>query len=422
MIRYLLGSTALLGAVMFNANVNAATPNPTPALATPVLKINGNSSFNSWFFKENRKTVIGDADNSPEDRQRMSRVPLFTVDNARLRFVVEGKTDPGMDYGFVLVLDGNTDATKNIRENYLFVGGTWGKVNAGDTYGVQDTMAFGGFSEWGGTGFINGGVFDRVVNYTTGTLHSVDLVGDASRDTKLTYYTPRWKGIQGGLSYTPRQQHRGQQAANSISSTTNPKEPFDTDNIASGVNFIHKFANGFEMALSGTSIFAAKTHPEYLGAYKRKQTASFAFGGTLNYADIGFGAEYGNNGKSHEIQDQHKANAGEFIDFGLSYTWGATKFSTGYYYGWRNSLGGGLTPDTFTRKKAKTQAVSGAIDHKLAPGFGVYLEYAHYHMKNGAAIAEANRINAQLKPAGQFVSPVKNNNANVFVLGSRIVF
>lgn len=419
MLRSFLGSTAFLGMVFLNAQLNAATTNPTPALATPQLKISGQTSFNSWFFDNKRKIVEGKADNAPCSRQKFSRTNLFTVDNSRLKFNVDGKTDPGMEYGLVIVLDGNTDKAKIVREDYLYFSGSWGKIYAGDTYGVQDSMAFGGFDQWGGTGFVDGS-FDRVTNFTTGAPHSVDLVGDTSRDTKLTYFSPRWKGVQLGVSYTPRSEHRGEQHVFSQTSQSTPKQPFDVYNIASGINFIHKFQGGFEMALSGTSVFA-ETHPEFHGAPKRRNTGSFAFGGTFSYADVGFSLEYGNNGRSQQFQSR-KTNAGQFLDFGLSYKWdAATKLSMGYYYGWRKALGGAVASD-FTRRRAKTNAVGGAIDRKLAPGLGVYIEYANFQMKNPAATAEANRINSTLSNCSQFVGPTKSNRANVFVIGSRLVF
>ena len=430
MIRYLLGSTALLGVVVFSSSVNAATITPTPSLATPQLKISGQTSFDSWFFNNKSPYLPGDAKNTPAKRQTYSRGQLFTMDSARLKFEVVGKTDRGMDYGLVITLDGGTAAEKNVREDYIFFGGSWGKLILGDTYGVEETMAFGGFDQLGGTGGFNGD-FDRVINFTTGATRSVNLVGETSRDTSLTYFTPRWNGLQAGFTYTPRMGHRGEMKINSDNSYASPEEPFGTDNIASGINFIHKFVNGFEMALSATSIFA-QAHREYKSKsiQQRKNIASFALGGTFSYENVGFSAEYGNNGHSFQYKHQNVSNAGQFIDFGLSYTWGATKFGAGYYYGWRNALGS-TNPDAvlagkdlftnYKRVKAKTNIVSVTIDQKIAPGIGIYGEYDYYNAKNPAAGVEAARRNANVSDGG-FIGGVPSNTANVFVIGSRLVF
>lgn len=427
MVRKFFCSTALMGAVFFlsTAHANAAVPPQPPAaplppapppfaLETPSLKISGATSFNSWFFHNDVKRFQTSRDDSPCGLVRYGRGQLFTVDDSRLRFAVDGKLDSGMEYGLVFVFDGATDATKAARENYIFFSGSWGKITVGDTFGVQSTMSFFGGDQWGGTSFVDGPMIDRVVNVTTGVFRSVNLVGDSSRDTKFSYYSPRWDGFQVGISYVPRTEHRGEQTINSITSTSGPKRPFDTDNISNGINFIHKFESGFEMAISATSIFATRTHPEVTGAPHRRKTFSYAFGGTFSYEDIGFSAEYGNNGRSREIKT-HKTNAGKFIDFGLSYTWGPTKFSTGYYHSWRKALG--IDGST---SKAKMNAVSAAVDRKLAPGLGVYIEYAHFNMKNRSAIVEHIRINEQ-DPC-DFVGGVPSNKANVFVIGSRLVF
>jgi hypothetical protein len=222
----------------------------------------------------------------------------------------------------------------------------------------------------------------------------------------------------------------------SARSYNSPKKPFGTDNIASGVNFIHKFVNGFEMALSATSVFA-EAHREITKQSDgkpvrgRKNVASFAVGGTFSYANIGFSAEYGNNGRSYEFKGQNVSNAGQFIDFGLSYKWGATKFGIGNYYGWRNALGstnpaavlaGKELFSHYKKVKAKTNIISATIDQKLAPGLGVYVEYDYYNAKNPAARVEAARRNNNVGECGGFIGGVPNNKANVFVIGSRLVF
>ena len=127
------------------------TAPPPFALETPSLKISGGTSFNSWFFHNDVKRLQTDAGDSPCGLVRYGRDQLFTVDDSRLRFAVDGKLDSGMEYGLVFVFDGATDATKAVREDYIFFSGSWGKITIGDTFGVQGTMSFGGYDQWGGT-------------------------------------------------------------------------------------------------------------------------------------------------------------------------------------------------------------------------------------------------------------------------------
>jgi hypothetical protein len=422
MTRNLITTTALL--TLFLANdVHAACEKPGPALTLPALKISGQTSFNSWFFRDKVYIKPGDNADTPQARQYYQRGQLFSVDNSRLRFNVDGKTDKGMEYGLVLVLDGAVDAGNTLRENYLYFGGTWGKIYAGDTYGVEKTMAFGGFDQWGGTGFIDGS-WDRFVNYTSLTVHSVDLVGETSRDTKFTYLTPRWNGLQLGFSYTPTQ-HRGEQTINARTSQKRPQVPFSTDNVAGGLNFIHKFECGLDMALSATGIVGNGQRPYFdPNIFGSNDVRSYALGGTFGFKNFGFSAEFGDNGKSLLPKVPGvTTNAGKFVDLGLSYTYGATKLSGGYFHGWRKAFGlrnPNVLTTGFQQTKSKTNAWSAAVDHKLAPGLGVYIEYNNVHMKNPQAISEARVINNNY---GAFtVAPVPNNKVNSLVVGSRLVF
>jgi len=394
----------------------------------PQLKFAGQTSFDNWMFKNSVRTIPGDSANNAWNRKGNGRGQYFSVDDSRFHISVDGKTDLGMEYGLHFTLNGDTGSTNTLRENYLFFGGSWGKLFLGDTYGVESTMTFGGWDNWGGTLFIDGGMVEHTVNVTTGTVVSDNLVGDTGRSTKMTYLTPRWEGFQFGVSYTPRGDHLGQGSVNSLVSASSPKVPFDTDTVASTLNFMHQFENSIEIALSANSIFA-RTHPEYTqGAttpvpYNRQNVGSFALGGRISYQGLGFSTEYGNNGKSRQIAGQSLSNAGQFVSYGLSYTHGATKVSTGYWYSWRNALGGGINPSTYTKVKATTSAAGAAIDHKLAPGLVVYFEYANFRMKNPAALNEANRLNASTNSSSNsFVAPIPSNTANSFVVGSRLVF
>lgn len=445
MVHNIFSSTALLTALFVLSSGDVMAAKEPTSLEVPALKVSGNSSFNAWFFNNDQKMLrTGEKDNNdktakitdPCKLQRYGDGHLFSVDDARIKFNVDGKLDTGMEYGLAIVLDGTVGASKAVRENYLYFGGSWGKIVVGDTGGgVLNTMAFGGYDYWGGTGFINGGDFDRVVNYTTGVFHSVNLVGDSSRDTKFTYFTPRWCGLQFGITYVPRTEHRGEDKVNSILSTVTPKAPFDTDNISNGINFIHKFESGLEIALSATSVFAFRTHRETSNRVananeavfprQREKTFAYCFGGDIDYGNIGFGFEYGNNGRSREIKwfKGKKSNAGQFVDFGLAYTWGATKFSTGLYYSWRKSLGAVQVGNDYIAKtkKATLLAATVAVDQKLAPGLSFYMEYGYFNMNNPNARAEATLLNLN-SPCGDFYGKVPSNTANVVVIGSRLAF
>lgn len=151
MVRTLLGSTALLSVLLITPQAQAAETSPSPAMETPQLKLSGETSFNSYFFNNKRLfRATKPGDDQVCSQRKYGRGQLFAVDNSRLKVNVDGRTDPGMEYGLAFVFDGNTDADKFVRDAYMYFGGTWGKIYAGDTKGVEDSMAFGGFDNWGG--------------------------------------------------------------------------------------------------------------------------------------------------------------------------------------------------------------------------------------------------------------------------------
>lgn len=454
MKKFLLGSTALLGAALFINEANAAET-VKPVLEAPKLVISGQSTFNTWWFENKQQKFVdgkalghnGNGSVGGKDTQGYGRGYLFTTDNSTLQFDLSGKTDPGMNYGFTVVLNTDTNQTsydKTIKENYIWAEGSWGRIQLGNALGVEGDMVFGGASVLGGTGGYDGN-FNRVVNFVTGTVHDVTLVGDTSRATKITYQTPRYYGLQAGISFTPQQDHLGEAKINTGSHYKKEKDAYDKRSIAAGLNFLNKWDSGFELGLSATAIFA-KTQPEYTGATwtiydepdvqestgsgNRKNTKAYALGTIMRYAGFELGFQFGDNGKSHQLKDlaketDIKQKGSWFMDAGVAYNWGATKFSMGYYYG-----KGGEYKNDDKKGKNRTNIMTASIDHKLAPGLGVYFEYAHYDMKNthynidaqlhnslnGATIIDGTAKDVVAGPVG----PKQKSNA--FVLGTKVNF
>ena len=91
-------------------------------------------------------------------------------------------------------------------EAYVYIGGTWGRLEFGDT----DDVVAGGLLIYApsvGIGQIDGdyGSFSRL---------SLDdyypFYPDIGTSTKINYYTPRIAGFQAGISYSPHLSDNGQ--------------------------------------------------------------------------------------------------------------------------------------------------------------------------------------------------------------------
>ncbi len=127
-----------------------------------------------------------------------------------LDFNVRGKADNGLLYGLKLQLETVTghesDSETTFDEAYVYIGGTWGRLEFGDT----DDVVAGGLVIYApsvGIGQVDGdyGSFSRL---------SLDdyypFYPDIGTSTKINYYTPRIAGFQAGISYSPHLADNGQ--------------------------------------------------------------------------------------------------------------------------------------------------------------------------------------------------------------------
>ena len=127
-----------------------------------------------------------------------------------MEFNVRGKADNGLLYGLKVQFQTETGFESSSEtifdEAYVFLGGTWGRLEFGDT----DDVVAGGLLVYApsvGIGQIDGdyGSFSRL---------SLDdyypFYPDIGTSTKINYYTPRIGGFQAGISYTPYLSDNGQ--------------------------------------------------------------------------------------------------------------------------------------------------------------------------------------------------------------------
>jgi predicted porin len=124
-----------------------------------------------------------------------------------------GMTDAGMKWliKFELSIDDSQNRFGG-DEAGIALSGSWGKLEIGNDDGAADKMQNDGGIEFYTIGSNVTGAFYR----TRGSngLRGEDgiNVGENSDSTKLTYYTPRVSGFQGGISYLPRSQAAGSEA------------------------------------------------------------------------------------------------------------------------------------------------------------------------------------------------------------------
>ena len=224
MRKLLLASTALVGASMLAAPAMAGTPTVGDDFS---VSIGGNLRFSVLIFDQDISKGRGQG-------------YLFKSGESEVSFKTEATTDNGLNYGFQLELNTQTNDTTSADETWMFIDGgdAWGRIELGDQDDAGDRMFVAGEDAMdAGRGGYNGAVAD-VFNF--GNISS-DIDGPglspASDATKIIYFTPRFAGLQLGASWTP---DNGQDGGEGFGD--NRDDDGDFNNVYSlGVNFQNTF-------------------------------------------------------------------------------------------------------------------------------------------------------------------------------------
>ncbi|MDR3030873.1 MAG: porin [Holosporales bacterium] len=193
------------------------------------------------------------------------------VANGELVFSAKGKLNNGWIYGANLSLDAVKNDTGISNMYVLFERDNFGTIHAGNVTGPDGRLLCGGQELIGGQGGVDG-VLPDDIDYATGVVSPVHVIGYANKATKVAYYTPKIYGFQVGLGITPDTKQVGHKAKSCYSEDSSigndaglfkegdhmndlaPRhrvKPAGRNNIALGLTHGHDFQNGW-----GTQIAA----------------------------------------------------------------------------------------------------------------------------------------------------------------------
>lgn len=369
MKKFLFATTALAGLIAGSAFAEG-----------PTVSVGGTADFQAGFTDQDAAYEVG----------ANSRKAKFANDT-RVAVKVNGKADNGLAYGAVIELqadvsDANDNSGINADRTYLFVESGFGRFEMGSNYGVAKTLKVDASTFARATGGIDGDWYYYANTVAPAAfILSPDLPldkgftqrGESEDATKLTYYSPRYAGLQFGASYTPDSGNRGTAAAFTSKSDFNQYENvFDL-----GVNYTNQYDQvGFAAAVTGQIGDAEASNQEDLRAY--------AVGASVNYAGFTIGGSYGDLTDSGQLKT---ANAGD-ADY---WTVGA-----GYVQG---PFGASLTYIDSDNDRNKFSNLSFGADYQLAPGFVPYAEISFF----------------EIEPADRNVT---KNDGTVFIVGTQLNF
>ncbi len=392
MKKILLGTTALIGAVTLYAGAASAED--------PKVTVGGFNTFEAGY-------TSSDFD-AGERNQAFRNV-------TELHFNVAGKTDAGLGYGAEVDLqadingassagDGSTGSGSNARRTYAWLqGDQWGHVEFGSNDGAARTMkvdaaniarATGGVDgDWsyfadvnvastttptgGASGaFAGGAAFITAprlpVEHGPATGYAMDTYANS---TKVTYYTPRFSGLQLGVSYAPNLTDSGQTTNRNLATV------LAGDIWEGGLNYEGQFDQiGVAAAVTGETGETDATAGNDLSAWN--------VGAKVAYMGFSVAGSYG------DWKDSFAATGtdADYWTLGAAYENGPIGASVTYFES--------STQPTGADNKFKD--VSVGVDYKLAPGLTPFVEYTWYNLDTESVTAE--------------------NKGNVILVGSQLSF
>jgi predicted porin len=397
MKKHLLGTTALVAAGMFGLVDTAAAQTKVMPIQVSVGGYMG--EFVSYTSQDDRG---GAAFN-----QKLTQFDQWS--DKEIHFNGRTTLDNGLTVGFRIELEGNTDASDQIDESYMFIEGRFGRLELGSLNNVQYRMGYNAPEAQTRPWSNEGNIFNVLANNTGSPLFDSMLGTTRSRffdndSEKINYYTPRFEGFQFGLSYIP----------NSAQDRNGAPDPISTAysrGWAAAANFVRTFG-AFDIAASAGYMTWQKAAIGVTGS--NDDPSQYNFGLQVGYAGFKVGGSYGKikDGRSGSSGTNAAASTagtgvngvdGRAWDAGIMYTFGPAAVSLNYIDG-RNDDGNVVTGTGGGDDKFTMLSLAGK--YTLGPGVSL----------------EANLWTAKLEANGTGGLPNSDNKGTGGVVGVVLVF
>lgn len=362
MKKALLASTALVGAALLSAPAQAGTVGSGDSMSVSLKGL--------VFFQ----AVLRDEDQS----EGFGRGYRLGIPEAEIKVTAKNTADNGITYGVEIEMEVNTDAGNNADEVYAFFSGDFGRVELGDQDDASSRMKLGAHNATKGTASTAGGLTSHDGMFHSSTKVAPDrfisrndvqafLTGDS---TKITYFTPRFSGFQGGVSLTP-------------DSGSNGADFGEVDNNGSwqnayslGLNYVGKFDD--------VGIGASIT---YVGAESETPTNEdmevLSVGAKVDFAGFTVGANW------HDMNETTLTNAAAAAGADTGTMWAvAAGYSSGPWGVGAWYSDGSRDASSTVETTMKRFGIGG--NYAVAPGWKVFLDYVNSEHENIKGVAGSN--------------------------------
>jgi len=277
----------------------------------------------------------------------------------------DGKADNGLLYGAKVELQNNgTGGGVGTDEASVYLSGTWGRIELGDFDGAADTLAI--YAPLIGIEQIDGDAYDfldtgntagATVRFGATPFFGLVKAPDSGDATKIMYLTPRFAGIQAGVSYATQ---NGSEAQNVVALKTDT--PSYKDFWEFGANYTGTFA-GFSVAVGATGSMGSgedRQFPPFALPTELEDFFAWQAGAQIGYGGFKVGGGY-IDGDDYGARRNTAAGDATAWHVGASYT--AGPFAVGVTYADAEGAKAG-----FTTYASDYKTYGGGVAYTVAPG------------------------------------------------------
>lgn len=431
----------LAGVVCFASTTGFAEESPTPVISSSdtEIKLEGFYLFESGYLNQNHLTKY---DKVSDNKRKLG----FYTEAAFAATIT--KTINDVIGGAKIVLQPTTRPKTSTSYNgsHIFIETSYGKVEIGSPYDVGSKLRITGNKVTAGTGgwyryamldnpymkyqglkpdFDNGPSF-----YIESFSNNFDQINDkAEAARKINFFTPKMKGFQAGISYTPDSANTGGNRDinnlvfdNSVSGITKTKTGIRNvkvkngelitinqnvvDSVSGGLTYEHELGEDADLKLSVTGEYGKPARPivrsqtvdgkyQVINTYKLSNLKAYNLGAVFTYGNFSCGASYGSLGKSLTSKEYNKVGRDTYYYNGaIAYGQGPIKTSLSYFKS--------------SRYKNTLDTVTVATEYKIMPGLLPYAEISHFQAKG--------------KPVYYPEAPNKKTKGTVALIGTKLKF
>jgi len=311
--------------------------------------------------------------------------------------LIKDMSDKNFSYGAYIGVK-TTERSKafagksHLDRSYIFIqGDDWGKIELGSNEGPARAMKL-----HGGSVNASEGSWERYVSldtfvspaYTTPAMRSDNFITfsklvlqEASYEVnheafrKITYYTPKIKGVQLGIAYIPDATNRGGTALLPTSATSARDEK---NAFSGGISWEKSFKDNHNITLSVVGeIGEMKSSPtDITNGRSFHRSNAFVVGGKYVKDKYSFAASYGNRGKSGFQKNITNGPAGPIISVPDTYS-----YSVGGAYQVCDKCAVSLTYLHTNMNKNTLDVISLGGSYNMFEGVKTYAEFSYFTAK-----------------------------------------